>query len=33
MPGLDGLSFTAGVYDAADNANRQQFVLSVGYGF
>jgi hypothetical protein len=33
MPGLGGLSFTAGVYDAADNANRQQFVLSVGYGF
>jgi len=33
IPGVDGLSITAGMYDVADNADRQQFALTVGFGF
>jgi len=33
IPGVDGLAITAGFYDVADNAERQQFALSVGYSF
>ena len=33
IPSVSGLSVTAGVYDATDNASRQQYSLTVAYGF
>jgi len=33
IPGVDGLSISAGVYDVTDNTNRQQFALTVGLNF
>lgn len=33
VPGLDGLSVTAGVLDAGDQVNRRQTTVTVGYSF
>lgn len=33
VPSVNGLSVSAGVYDVTDNADRQQFSLTFGYGF
>jgi hypothetical protein len=32
-PGINGVSITAGVYDAADSVSRQQTSVTVGYSF